>query len=96
MNGTQQFADCVDDNLIVIINTTQKKNVEGVLTVSKKARPAVEEEIKYLFMSHERNTGQYRNIKVATISSPECEKIQIYTNTHKQNGKAYFVELICM
>jgi len=62
--------------------------VEGVLTVSKKARPAVEEEIKYLFMSNERNTGQYHNIK--------CEKILIYMNTHKQNGKAYFVELTCM
>jgi len=52
MNGTQQFADCVNDNLSVNINTTQKKNVEGVLTVSEKARPAVEEEMKYLFMSH--------------------------------------------
>lgn len=52
--------------------------MEGVLIVSKKACPAVEEEIKYLFMSHERNTGQYHNIEVTTTSSPECEKIQIY------------------
>ena len=88
MNGTQQFADFADDNLSVNINTTQKKNMEGVLTVSKKACPAVEEEIKYLFMSHERNNiGQYHNIKVATTSSPECEKIQIFTNTQNRMGK---------
>jgi microcompartment protein CcmL/EutN len=79
----------------VNINTIQKKNVEGVLNISKKVHPAVKEGIKYLFMSHERNTRQYHNMKVATTSSPECEKIQIFTNT-KQNGKAYFVELHVM
>jgi hypothetical protein len=78
LNGTQQFPDCVDDNLSVNINTTQKKNVEGVLTISKKAHLAVEEE---------RNTGQY-NIKVATTSFPECEK-NSNTCEHKQmEGKA--------
>jgi hypothetical protein len=41
--------------------------MEGVLIVSKKARPAVEE-IKYLFMSHERNTGQYHNISCYILS----------------------------
>jgi hypothetical protein len=36
MNGTQQFADYVDDNWSVNINTTQKKNVEGVLLLVRR------------------------------------------------------------
>jgi len=71
----------------VNINTIQKKKNEGVLNISKKVRPAVKEGIKYLFMSNERNTGQYHNMKVATISSPECEKIQIFMNTQNRMGK---------
>jgi hypothetical protein len=83
LNETYQLLVYADEVTILVDNiNTIKKNTEAVIDPSKEAGLEVNtEKTKYMLISHHRNAGHNRNIKIANRSFENVEKLKYFRTT---------------